>query len=504
MRKAASLAHRPFSPERPCARVLIVRLPCGKVFPTGPIYLASLIYRSGAGTELRLLDLASGDRATSAKARLFEEIASFRPELVAFSWRDIQVFSPQDSDQGFRDAFAFLHEPSPIRRAAASIRGLAELSAYRSMISGNLALVAQAARAFPELEIALGGPAIQIFGDRLEPRLPPRVRIFAESSLGPFFELLGLQLPPDPVEPGMDLARIERAFPQWPEYKHLTIGVQTKRGCPHDCLYCLYPRLEGRVPSRRRPESVVSEIEAYSRRWGARHFWFADAQLLSVPEDRPHLEEILGRIESLGLGLGWSGYMRVSEIDCRLASIIVRSGLEELEASIGSGSQRIVDALGLGFSLDDAMRGLECVAAAGYKGRILVNLSLNAPGETRESLAESLAIVDRIRSLFGSERVVPVVFFLAIQPGTGLERLALAEGRLRPGYDPLSIWPWRARRLIYNPGPLGAMIGRACAEAFRGGAEAFRGGAEAFRGDPESRERRSWGDRILAALGREL
>jgi len=154
-------------------------------------------------------------------------------------------------------------------------------------------------------------------------------------------------------------------------------------------------------------------------------------------------------------------------------------------ASIGSGSQRIIDALKLGFSLDDAMRGLERLKAAGYEGRIIVNLSLNAPGETPESLAETIAAVDRIRALFGPDRVVPTVFFLAIQPGTGLEALALKEGRLRPGYDPLSIWPWRARRLIYNPPPLGAMIGRACAEAFRGGSAGR-------------------GDRILSIIGREI
>jgi hypothetical protein len=466
-----------------------VRLPCGKVFPTGPVYLASLLRRAGAGIDIRILDLAAGDPRTypprSAKSRLYAEIVSFRPELVAFSWRDIQVFSPQDSDKGFRDAFSFLHERSALRRAAASLRGLGKLLAYKSTISRNLALVAGAARAFPGIEIALGGPAVRIFGAWLAPRLPSRVRIFSASELGPFFEYLGLDLPSDPVEPGIALSFLESAFPQWPEYRGATIGVQTKQGCPRECLYCLYPKLEGRSLHRRSPAAVASEIEAYARRWGVKRFWLADAQLLSVSEDKLHLEEILERIAAMDLGIRWSGYLRVSDLDPRLASIMVRSGLEELEVSLGSGSQRIVDALRLGFSLADAMRGLEYANAAGYAGRVLVNLSLNAPGETEASLAETIAAVDRIRALFGPDRVVPVVFFLAIQPGTGLESLALKEGRLRPGYDPLSVWPWRASKLIYNPQPLGSMIGRACAEAFRGGVE-------------------GQGDRILAAIGREL
>lgn len=477
------------------SRVLVVRLPCGRLYPTGPVYLASLLRRAyagayaGARVELRILDLASGD----PRARLHAEIAAFRPELVAFSWRDIQVFSPQDSDSGFRDAFSFLHERSPLRRAAASFRGLGRLLSYESAISRNLALLAGAERAFPEIEMALGGPAVRVFGEALAPRLPPRIRLFAESGLGPFFDFLGLALPSDPQEPGIDLDFLEAAFPQWPDYRGETIGVQTKLGCPRDCLYCLYPRLEGRVPRRRAPAAVAAEIEAYARRWGTRRFWLADAQLLSDEADRAHLEDILGRIEAARLGVRWSGYLRVSELDDRLASLMVRSGVDELEASLGSGSQGIVDGLRLGFSLEDALRGLRSVAAAGYRGRILLNLSLNAPGETEESLAKTLELVERVRSLFGADRVVPVVFFLAIQPGTGLEALAISEGRLKPGYDPLSIWPWRANRLIYNPPPLGRMIGRACAEAFRGPPKgAPGGGAE------------SSGDRILAAIGREL
>jgi hypothetical protein len=67
--------------------------------------------------------------------------------------------------------------------------------------------------------------------------------------------------------------------------------------------------------------------------------------------------------------------------------------------------------------------------------------------------------------------VVPLVFFLAIQPHTGLEARAIADGHLRAGYDPLSVLPWDVIRLIYNPGPLGRMIGRACAAAFARGGE---------------------------------
>ncbi|MGA2612123.1 MAG: hypothetical protein ABSG38_01545 [Spirochaetia bacterium] len=64
---------------------------------------------------------------------------------------------------------------------------------------------------------------------------------------------------------------------------------------------------------------------------------------------------------------------------------------------------------------------------------------------------------------------MPVIFFLAIQPHTGLESRALADGHIRKGYDPLSVLPWNVLKLIYNPPPLGSMIGRSCARAFAAG-----------------------------------
>ena len=37
---------------------------------------------------------------------------------------------------------------------------------------------------------------------------------------------------------------------------------------------------------RRQPENVIREIEGYHKRWGARRFWFTDAQLLADPRGR--------------------------------------------------------------------------------------------------------------------------------------------------------------------------------------------------------------------------
>ncbi len=445
-------------------RVLLVRLPCRKVYPIGPVYVAAALRRAAPPLPLRLLDLAIIGPA-SRKSVLTETIAGFRPDVVAFSWRDVQVFSPQDMDGAMRDAFTFFYDPSPLRKARAALFGLLHIFSYRGALSANLSLLREARKAAPSALVAVGGPSIRIFEESLRSRMDDRVRIVTD--LEQLFPLLGVPPPVDLLEPMLDLEALERVFPQWAAYRTEEIGVQTKRGCPHNCLYCLYGFLEGRQVRRREPDRVVREIEAYHTRWGVKRFWFADAQLLSDASDEDHLHEILEGIRARRLDLSWSGYMRINRLKPALADMMVKTGLRDIEIALNSGAQSVVDGLRMGFSVDDVMEGFRVLRSAGYAGRVRVDLSLNSPGETPDTLRETIKFVDRVAQVFGPGRVTPVIFFLAVQPHTGLEQKALEDGSLKRGYDPISVWPWDIRKLIYNPPPLGSMIGRCCTRAFR-------------------------------------
>ena len=463
-------------------RILIVRLPCHKVFPAGPVYLHAALHAAAPSAALRLLDLALESRRGAWPA-VKRDLRAFHPDLVAFSWRDIQIFSPQDADGGLRDAFIFFHHPSLLHKAAAAFRGLRDMVLYRSSLATNLRLLRRTARKVPRARVALGGPSARIFGELLRGRLPRRVEIFSEQGLDAFFRAMDLPAPAEPLEPGIDIPFLAATFPGFPAYRGDVVAVQTKQGCPQHCLYCLYGFLEGRAVRRRDSRRVVDEIEAWVRHAGTRRFWLADAQLLSVPGDKEHLASILAGVIDRGLSITWSGYLRVHELEPNLARLMVRTGLSDLEVSVNSGAQEVIDRLRLGFTVEGVERGLAALRDAGYAGRVLLNLSLNAPGETTETLRATCALVRRVTALFGDERVIPVVFFLAIQPHTGLEETALAAGHIRAGYNPLSVLPWNVLRLIYNPPPLGRTIGRACVAAFAGGRE----GA---------------GRRVLAELGR--
>jgi hypothetical protein len=465
-------------------RILIVRLPCKKVYPIGPVYLMGLLRRAAPQMGQKLLDLALL-RSNQRIAALQKTIQEYQPAVIAFSWRDIQVFSPHDADPAMRDAFVFFHETSPLRWISAAFKGLGHILTYHSGIDENLKLIRKAAGFSPDSIIAVGGPSIRIFGERFRAKLPPQVRLFPETNLEGFFRLLELPMPKDPIEPDLDLESLETSFPEWTSYRGEVVGVQTKQGCPHVCLYCLYGFLEGKEVRRRDPDKVIKEINAYHQRWRVEKFWFADAQLLSGPRDHEHLSKILKGMHDGRSDIRWSGYLRINDLDRDMANLMVRTGLYDLEVSLNSGSQTVLDQLRMGFSTEEVIKGCELLKTAEYSGRILINLSLNAPGESKETLRETIGVLHRIRRIFGEERVFPVIFFLGIQPNTGLEQRALEDGLIHAGYDPLSPYPWDLRKLIYNPPPLGKLIGRCCAQAFRKG-----------EGNP--------GDRVLECLEEEL
>ena len=87
----------------------------------------------------------------------------------------------------------------------------------------------------------------------------------------------------------------------WPQFKwyleggDFYIGVQTKRGCPHNCCYCVYTVIEGKKVRINPVEEVIAEMrQLYDL--GARAFWFTDAQFIPSRGHINNAKEILRAI----------------------------------------------------------------------------------------------------------------------------------------------------------------------------------------------------------------
>ncbi len=466
--------------------ILYVWLPAKRIYPIGPTYLANFVHAHHPKVRQHLLDLSLIPRAQRRRA-LNAALERHQPELVCFTWRDIQLFAPHEGDPSLKYAFNFYYSPNPIKRLTASVKGLTYLWRYYQNIRESLSYPWQVHRRRPSATLMIGGGAFSVFSDQLIGRLPPGTigvlgegeeavlkvvegkplideRIIAVRDGAVRHGEKGAYLPLEPL--ALDLPYVESIFPQHAAYHGEFIGIQTKRGCPYDCAFCEYPYLEGKKVRYRPATAVVDEITQFYHRWGARKFWFTDAQFFTGKEAFPQCIEIMEQIISRRLNIEWSGYIRTSLITPQLADLMVRSGLGDLEVSITSGSQAVVNSLHMGFSLEKLYDGCRYLKEGGFTGRLILNYSLNSPGDSEAGLLESVESYKKIAAIMGEERVFPMLFFLGVQPHTDFEQRLLQDGYLYQGYNPLSMNPLTIKKMLYNPKPLSTIIARACLAAW--------------------------------------
>ncbi|HSE57818.1 MAG TPA: radical SAM protein [Nitrospiraceae bacterium] len=466
--------------------ILYIFLPCKQVYPIGITYLADFVHRRRPDVRQQILDLSLYPQA-QRPAVLRDAVSAFSPELVAFSWRDIQIFSPHEGDASLEHAFNFYFASNPLKRVAASFQGLKQLYRYYSDIRANLSYPWLIHKEFPKAKIMIGGGAFTAFADQLIEKLPEGVLgILGEGEDALIKVIDGQPLDGERyilregkrIRKGeqrstvlldtqtVDLPYLTSIFPQYRAYLDESIGVQSKRGCPYDCAFCLYPYIEGKRVRYRPAAMVVQDIAQHYHQWGARRFWFTDAQFITGKEAYPQCTEILERILAEKLEIQWSGYIRTSLITAELAKLMVRSGVGDLEVAITSGSQEVLNNLHMGFKLERLYDGCRYLAEAGFKGKVILNYSLNSPKETEETLLQSVEAYKKVASILGENRVFPLMFFLGIQPNTDLEHRLLEEGYLSAGYNPLMLTPTSIRKLLYNPAPLNKIIAKACLAAW--------------------------------------
>ncbi len=482
-------------PASPDHRVLLVRLPCNPIFPIGPVYLADHLHKQFPDLPQRILDLAAVPLLDVERV-LLATIEAFRPSLLVFSWRDIQIYAPVDGRGGnpLQNSFEVFYARNPLKRLRGAMGGFRLMAAFYGELRRNLALVRRglrcARRYHSQARAVLGGGAVSVFYEQLSRSLP-RGTVVSVGEGEPLLEKLirgeSLErercfLAGDRPRPGLiheqplgiektacDYAYIARIWPQLDWYLEggdFYVGVQTKRGCPHNCCYCVYTVVEGKAVRVNPVEEVIAEMRQLYQR-GVRRFWFTDAQFIPARRHIDGVKELLCAIQAQGWNdIRWAAYIRADNLDAELAALMVATGMDYFEIGITSGSQELVRRMRMGYNLRIVLDNCRLLAQAGFREHVSVNYSFNVIDERPETIRQTVAYHRELERIFGADKVEPAIFFIGLQPHTHLEQYAFDQGLIRPGYNPMSMLPWDARRMLWNPEPMGSTFGRVCLEAF--------------------------------------
>lgn len=349
--------------------------------PSGPVYLAGAVRQ--AGHEVQIYErLFAVDLAGELEAKLKD----FQPDVVGLSIR-----------------LVFSDEIDPI----------APLGTRHTDLRPRVKEIVDIVRRVTPAQIVLGGPGFNYFATNWleyldldygirgegEEAFPMFLRRLEEggdihSIPGCVFRIAGgfQSVAPRPVE---DLDR--QALPaydllDWSVYaaKKVTPAVLTKRGCAFACIYCPYSKLEGKRYRLKSPQRVLDEARNKLRSTGSRKVMFCDNNF-NAP--RRHAEAICRALIAEKAEVEWgTGDLRPAGVDDDFCRLMEESGCFYANLSIETASKSMLRAMKRGYTVDEVRLALEALSRSRLS--FSASLMLGAPGETPQTIAETLGVLD--------------------------------------------------------------------------------------------------------------
>jgi lipid biosynthesis B12-binding/radical SAM protein len=201
------------------------------------------------------------------------------------------------------------------------------------------------------------------------------------------------------------------------------VNLQTKRGCPHDCVYCTYPSLEGKLFRPRAAGVIADDIERIGRDFGVNGFFFTDS-VFNDPRGEYLLlaEELLRR----NLRISFCAFFRPQGLGRPELALLKRAGLHAAELGTDAASDTTLAGIAKGFSFADVLEvHRACVAERIPAAHFII---FGGPDETMASIAEGLENIARLE-----HSVVFAFSGIRILPGTRMLERAVGDGVITPG-----------------------------------------------------------------------
>jgi radical SAM superfamily enzyme YgiQ (UPF0313 family) len=143
------------------------------------------------------------------------------------------------------------------------------------------------------------------------------------------------------------------------------VPLLTSRGCPLRCTYCASHKLNPGFIERD-SEAIYNEIRWMNETYGAKHFIIFDDALL-INKRRRFLKVFQKVRETLDVRFHTPNGLHTGEVDRETADILFQSGFKTVRLSFESTSEDILSRSSGKVTVEEMVRAVENLEAAGYK-----------------------------------------------------------------------------------------------------------------------------------------
>lgn len=197
--------------------------------------------------------------------------------------------------------------------------------------------------------------------------------------------------------------------------------IVSSRGCPYQCIFCLWPRtMYGKMFRARSAQNVVDEIEHVVDKYGVDEIYFDDDCLTL---DKRRLTQICEEIRKRDIDVKWMCQSRVDNVDKELLSEMKMAGCHYIKYGVESGSQKMLDLMKKGITLDDARKAFRLTRKMGIKAQAFFLIGL--PWETEETFRDTVEFAKELKPDSAQFAVV------VPHPGTELYDICIKKGWLK-------------------------------------------------------------------------
>lgn len=211
-------------------------------------------------------------------------------------------------------------------------------------------------------------------------------------------------------------------------YRLPNMSVVTSRGCPFQCIFCAR-NVFGNVTRAHSAGYVIAMVRHLIKHYKIRSISFEDENFVVY---KKRLVEFCNHVIREKIDISWDAASSITAVTPELLCLMKKAGCWQLNYGIESGSQRILDFIKKGTTVEGIKRTLAMTKKAGIitKGYFII-------GHPTE---DELTIRETIRFIRSVDLDIFQMSFMVPFPGTELSRIASRYGSVINSIEDMNIW----------------------------------------------------------------